>query len=172
MENLNRPLTDSIRREARLSDDGAYRYELVRMWGSGISHILWVMLNPSIADASIDDPTIRRCTGFTSDWGFNAYTVVNLYAFRSTSPLRLRFAADTVGPENGQAIRGAARHAQLIICAWGHAGPNANRPNEVVSLLVSAGHKDKLRRLGTRKNGQPRHPLMLGGNCKPLPFWG
>lgn len=172
MENLNRPDPKIITRRARLSPDGMYRYELVRMWGTGRRHILWLMLNPSIADDTIDDPTIRRCIGFTSDWGYDAFTVVNLYAFRSTSPLRLRHAADPVGPENWRSIRMAAAHAQLIICAWGHAGPQPDRPAAVVNDLVAHGFKDRLRRLGTRKNGQPRHPLMLKAALRPMPFWG
>lgn len=47
---------------AVISDCGQYRYALSRGgWMGGKGTVLFVMLNPSTADASEDDPTIRRC---------------------------------------------------------------------------------------------------------------
>src|SRR5689334_20041621 len=74
-----------IVKSAVLSPCGLYRYRLTRRWGDGPA-LLFVMLNPSTADATEDDPTIRRCTGFAKREGMPAIEVVNLFAWRATDP--------------------------------------------------------------------------------------
>lgn len=81
-------------RDAKLSADGLYRYRLGRTWCPSERGVVWVMLNPSTADAHFDDPTIRRCVGFARSWGMGWITVVNLYAFRATYPQELERCAD------------------------------------------------------------------------------
>ena len=76
--------------EAVISQDERHRYSLTRRWGYGPAVCCWIMLNPSTADATTDDPTIRRCLRFTQGWGYDALTVVNLYAWRATDPADLR----------------------------------------------------------------------------------
>ena len=63
--------------EAVISQDERHRYSLTRRWGDGPRVCCWIMLNPSTADATTDDPTIRRCIGFTHAWGYDALTVVS-----------------------------------------------------------------------------------------------
>jgi len=84
-----RPRTvERVVRSAVLSDCGTYRYSLTRRWSPG-PLLGWVMLNPSRADALVDDPTIRRCVGFARRWGFAGIVVRNLYALRATDPREL-----------------------------------------------------------------------------------
>src|SRR5690606_18576726 len=90
---------------ARFSPCGQYRYLLTRpipapFWKPDAGEAVFVMLNPSTADASEDDPTIRRCIGFAKEWGCTGLTVANLYALRSTDPKGLWKHRDPVGPEN------------------------------------------------------------------------
>src|SRR4051812_4003223 len=119
----------SSARGAEISECGKYRYRLWRQWfgfGSEKEVALFIMLNPSTADANQDDPTIRRCAAFANASGYERLEVVNLYAYRATDPDDLFKAAregqDIVGPHNEQAVREAADRADLIICAWGARG--------------------------------------------------
>jgi len=153
-----------VRKSAHISADGLYRYRLERFWGS--EHALpFVMLNPSTADAEVDDPTIRRCMGFARREGAGGIIVCNLYAFRATKPADLWQARDPYGPENDSALVGladwAARAGMPLICAWGAQGGNNNRP---IVLMQRTGAQ--LMCLGRTESGQPRHPLYVRGDQK------
>lgn len=146
---------------ARISPCGKYRYSLTRRWGRTTEPLLWVMCNPSTADASIDDPTIRKCIGFSTVMGFDALTVVNLYALRATNPRALRAhrdGVDVVGPQNDDAIRFEATLCRTAMCAWGDAA--AHGPDRVAAAMrLLAGTPTWC--FGRTAAGRPRHPLML-----------
>lgn len=151
-------------RGAKLSDDGVYRYQLSRRWAPGYL-LPFVMLNPSTADAELDDPTIRRCRGFAHDLGFPGFAVYNLWAYRATKPrdlfLALARGIDVVGPENNQLLEGLFWSAHFahhpVVAAWGaHA-----LENRVAEVLAIPHARTQLYHLGLTAAGQPRHPLML-----------
>lgn len=148
---------------ARLSEDGLYRYALGRRWGDG-PPLRFVMLNPSTADASVDDPTIRRCVGFARAWGYDALTVLNLYALRATDPRELWRAGDPVGPQNDAYLQIAAESGVgTTVVAW---GANA-RPDRVAAFReLFAEHEVYC--LGVTKAGQPKHPLYLPASSRAL----
>jgi hypothetical protein len=150
---------------ARISEDGKYRYTLSRRWAAG-EVASFVMLNPSTADAQIDDRTIGRCIAFARSWGMGGITVVNLYAYRATKPAALWLAEDPVGPENDWHLMEQAHFAFLLIAAW---GVNA-KPGRVAEVLALPG-MDQLMALGVTKDGHPRHPLYLRGDAR-LTAWG
>lgn len=157
-------MSDEILRAARLSADGVYRWWLSRWWDMSLPGDLWVMLNPSTADAEQDDPTIRRCIRFSQSWGSGGLVVVNLFALRSTVPGAIYAHPDPVGPENDATIFDEARAAfGRIVCAWGVHGAYRNRGLRVVRLLQQAGRP--VYRLGAAtKHGHPRHPLYVKGD--------
>ena len=155
---------------AILSPDGLYRYRLERDLGSlagGRGAVAWIMLNPSTADATADDPTIRRCVGFASTWGFARLIVGNLYAWRSTKPKGLWTAADPVGPDNDHHLEQIARDAELVVCAWGAHG-KSHRVAAARHAIERAGRQPHA--LAFTAAGQPRHPLYLRGSLKPQPW--
>ena len=142
-----------MRRDATI--DGVYRYTLRRGWGDN-PPCVFVMLNPSTADADHDDPTIRRCLGFARAWGYDQLEVVNVYAYRSTDPKALRRVGEARhGPGNFAALCQAAARAGVVVAAWG-ANVLPEDAERVGSLLAQYG---PVMCIGTTRGGQPRHPL-------------
>lgn len=150
-------------RSAVLSPCKAYRYRLERSWDRGATSVAFLMLNPSTADASNDDPTIRRCIGFAKAWGFGGLIVGNLFALRSTDPKALYDHPDPVGPRNDEHLRAIAKDAELIVCAWGAHGALRGRGVEVAGILDGAN----LAALSVTKDGHPGHPLYIPANAQP-----
>ncbi len=149
---------------AEITADGKYRYDLTRWWSASYSKTrwcLWVMLNPSTADAAVNDPTITRCISFAAHAGFTGIAVVNLYAFSTTYPFELTVAKDPVGPLNDAHIRRWVKQSQRVVAAWGafDGFPNngvSRRSDAVLKLLPSATLC-----LGRTKAGAPKHPLYV-----------
>lgn len=152
-----------IEASARISSCGKFRYELTRQWNplSDDRFVLWCMLNPSKADGKIDDPTIRKCVGFTAQWGYHRLVVVNMFAYRATDPRELKKAGHPSGPSNHMFIREHALKADLIVAAWGNHALKTEVP-VILELLRPGGPSCALKCLGKTKSGQPRHPLMVG----------
>lgn len=152
---------------ATLSDDGAYRYRLTRTWGTSGRHAAWLMLNPSTADALTDDPTIRRCTGFSRAWGFDSLVVVNLFALRAADPAALARHPEPIGLGNDEFISRAVAAAPVVIAAWGAQRIGAARG--ALWRRVLARDTDALC-LGLTKEGEPRHPLFVRADTVPAPL--
>ena len=55
------------------------RYQLWRIWDPSLPLVLFILLNPSVGDASQDDPTLRRLVYFAKKFGFGGFYVGNLY---------------------------------------------------------------------------------------------
>jgi len=164
---------------AVISDDGKYRYRLWREFGirEGRSlfplrhfppahqdkRVLWIMLNPSTADATEDDPTIRKCMGFAALWEYGGIEVVNLYAFRTTKPGDL-WGRDVrpIGPTNDRYIMEVLKQENVgkVVVAWGGAGRRraARRKRDVLALVQFQNREPEC--LGITKEGDPFHPLM------------
>lgn len=149
----------------------SYRYTLKRtvtdLLSASRGTLLWVMLNPSTADDQLDDPTIRKCIGFTRRWGFRDLSVVNLYAMRATKPVDLWAAEaqglDVIGPENDSTIVAEALTAEKVVCAWGVLPKAARaRRGRVLDLLRRARIEAPVQLLMISPNGDgsPQHPLM------------
>lgn len=160
-------MSDGYVRSASISDCGTYRYHLAREWSTD-KPMLFVMLNPSTADAGKDDPTIRKCLGFATRNGCGSIQVVNLFAYRATYPRDLRRAGYPVGPKNLATIRRAAldvaARGGLVVCAWGSNGRGLAMVAVVKALLRDAGVK--LHALDLLADGTPGHPLPLAYSCQ------
>ena len=144
--------------------EGDYRYLLARAWDAMAEPMTWIMLNPSTADATVDDPTIRRCIGFAKAWGFGSIYVVNLFALRSTNPAALRTHPDPIGPKNDRYIREATEHSSLNVAAWGNHGAYLTRGYKVAATIP------RLHVLNMTGEGQPAHPLYLPKKREPIPW--
>lgn len=155
---------------AEISECGTYRWLLWREWDAKKPYMVFIMLNPSTADAVEDDPTIRRCIGFAKREGCGGIEVANLFSLRSTDPAALREHDNPVGPETDSWIEKAARHPDTayVVAAWGAHGKLGARDADARMLLHSVGKP--LYHLGLTKAGQPKHPLYLKSDT-PLEEW-
>lgn len=142
---------------ADISNDGRYRYRLWRSWGDA-RRCVWIMLNPSTADASVDDRTICRCVAFAKRWGYSGIEVVNLFALRSRDPRALYSAENPVGPDNDAAILSAVRSWDLVVCGWGNHGGLHRRSAHVLELIRG---ECEPKALCMTKVDQPGHPLYM-----------
>jgi len=147
--------------EAMISDDGKYRYFLSRTWGSDGKVVTFIGLNPSTADAKQNDPTVLKCIRFARSWGATKLLMVNLFAYRSSSPRDLRQVANPVGADNDAWIMRAVKEADIVVAAWGNNGSYLGRANEVTKRFHL-----RLQALRITKQGMPGHPLYIPADAK------
>ena len=151
-------LATSFVGDAVFDKSGRYRYSLSRLWSRERSKAAFIMLNPSKADASFNDPTISRCMTLADKMGCGSLEVVNLFAYRTAYPKELRACRRPVGKLNDQYINAAVESASLVVVAWGNWGALHERDQEVLQLISANSH---LYCFGITKKGHPRHPLFL-----------
>ncbi len=164
-----------ISRSAEISECGRYRWKLKRRWrlfkesieihGHGVCS--FVMLNPSTADGTQDDPTVRRCIGFASSWGYDTLVVRNLFALRATSPRELLTAENPTGGSRGDAELLRALTGSLTVVAWGSKVP-FDRDKDALQLFKTHFPGVPLFCLGVTKSGSPRHPLYVRADVQPM----
>jgi len=155
----------SLMSEAIFDPTRTYRYRLTRLWGTLLEDkgtITWIMLNPSTADEFQDDPTIRRCIGFSKQWGFSRLIITNLYGLRSTDPKQLLLSSNPIGDDNLYHIKKAVEESQFIMAAWG--AFQLGIPQSILPTLKNL----ELHCLGTTKSGQPKHPLYIKADTNPI----
>lgn len=158
----------ATQRAAVLSDCGRFRYLLSRVWDPRLPVLLFVMLNPSTADALQDDATIRRCVSFAMAHGYGGIEVVNLFAYRATAPADLRRAGYPVGAANDEHIAAAAARAGDVCVAWGASDAVDARAQVVMPILRAAGHEPLC--LHITRSCYPGHPLYLPATSQLRPF--
>jgi hypothetical protein len=156
---------------ATFSDCRVYRYALWRRWtdsrvvdldetdrGPDFSKMVaFIGLNPSTADETEDDPTIRRCIGFAKRWGFDGMCMLNLFALRATDPNEMKRHPDPVGPDNDECLRRGVHLFSKTVACWGVHGSHRNRHYGILGLFGLA----QLWHLGLTQAKQPKHPLYL-----------
>ena len=163
---LNLGMDTANQGPVRMTADGRYRFLLTRRTGFGEKRVMFLMLNPSTADAVQNDPTIRRCMGFAARWECGWLYVVNLSPLRATAPADLLRAGpepEEIWLENLQTIRDTAAKSDLVVVAYGTHGGAEQRAERVLAALD--GHA-KLHCLGTTRDGHPRHPLYVPSATK------
>jgi len=157
---------------AIFSDCEKYRYRLWREWNDSQPTLCFIMLNPSMADETTNDPTITRCASRAIEMGFGRLEVANLFPWRATDPAEMVAAEDPVGPINHAdgAILGSVERSTMVICAWGAHKFAAARAAEVIRLLKATGYAENLFHIGLNNDGSPRHPLYIAKSVKPIRY--
>lgn len=152
--------------DAIFSDCREYRYILWRRWAEDwrSNYVMFIGLNPSTADETNDDPTIRRCINFAKDWGYSALCMGNIFAYRATLPKDMMAVPDPIGEHNDKYLTEYASNAALVVAAWGAHGRYKDRSKQVVAMIPD------LHCLSVTNGGMPGHPLYLPKTLKPRPF--
>lgn len=160
---------------AFFSPDRVYRYLLRRRIGVQRTTCLFIMLNPSTADETKNDPTVSRCIKYARRWGFGRLEVCNIFAYRATDPKELYAYYDSripVGADHGyindEHIKSAVERADRVVCAWGNHGQLFNRGIEVRDLVMNEGKFPFAFKITNK--GQPAHPLYQKRDA-PLITW-
>lgn len=148
---------------ACFSPDRKYRYYLWRIWDANKPAILFIGLNPSTADATMDDNTIRRVRRFASDWGYGGVYMMNLFAWVTPYPAELLLCQDPLGDNNKWLLEISGK-CKDVLCAWGSFPEAASRAKEVQAMFPKA------LALVINKDGSPRHPLYVPAKTKPVNF--
>ena len=144
-----------------------YRYALWRRWahsGEG-DQVMFIGLNPSTADETEDDPTIRRCIRFAKDWGYSGLIMMNAYAYRATNPKDMKKALDAIGPSNNESLRVRSTQVDKVVAAWGA------HCTEIREQQVCRAIGKPIYCLGKTKHGRPKHPLYLRADTALELFW-
>jgi hypothetical protein len=159
---------DAMDTGALFSPCRRWRYLLWRRWDQERGICAFVGLNPSTADETKDDPTIRRCIGFAKAWGYGALFMLNAYAYRATNPQVMKaYGANAIGPLNNEYLRRAALECDLVVAAW---GVNCDDLREHAIRRDFEAIRKPLHVLGLTKDGHPKHPLYLRGDLEPRPW--
>jgi hypothetical protein len=162
----------TVKKSAQLSPCRRHRYSLSRVWDKSLPAFIVIGLNPSTADETLDDPTIRRCVNFAKREGCGSLIMVNLFSYRSASPkalecttleavsnpINIRVVTETVERE--------AKKGGIVVCAWGVGGA-LHGYGDWFKILLGAY---ALKCLGHTKEGHPRHPLYVKAD-QPLERW-
>lgn len=156
---------------AEFSPCRKYRYALWRLW-SDKPKVMFVGLNPSTANETDDDPTIRRVKRFAYSWGYGGVYMLNLFPLVTPNPDELLafykypFKHDKEDALNRKWLERTANMVSVsrIIFAWGNFKEAEIRGKTIASILPEA------HALAINKNGSPRHPLYVPGNVKPVIF--
>lgn len=165
------PTAPAMHREANLSADSVYRYWLLREWDPALPRLCFIGLNPSTADAEVDDPTIRRLIGYARRWGCGSLWVANLYALRATDPDALLTHPAPVGEgtiSNWISWVMGVAGAGIVLVGWGAHPAARAQVGAFVGGFGGLARQPELVCLGTNRDGSPVHPLYQPADARPV----
>ena len=156
-------LMPGVRGDARFSADGRYR-QLMRRWTGDAfpdRYVLFIGMNPSTADAEVNDPTCAREWSFTQREGYDAMVKANVGDYRATDPkMLLAPGVEAVSPDNLPTIRQVAADAALVVLCHGKLNKALAPAGRALVAALQADGTD-LWCFGTNADGSPKHPLYL-----------
>jgi len=157
---------------AVISQCGQYRYRLDRTVGMDGPVYAFFGINPSTADAQLDDATVRKWIGFTKTWGGSRFIVGNVFAFRSTDVRRLASAHDPVGSDNAAHVFKIIADADVLVPCWGSTDkvPKDLRGEFFTMTLRLIDSGKPVMHLGMTRSSDPKHPLLLGYGTPLVPW--
>jgi len=162
-------MADLLGNDAYVSECGKYRYTLERFVGAGQSTYAFFGINPSTADASIDDATVRKFKGFSERNLVGRFIVGNVFSYRATDVKELGRTEDCLfGDDHWRMQDHILKTADALVPCWGSRKkiPNHLQPwiDQLWDRLCDQSYRfgKPLLCFGKTKDGDPKHPLMLG----------
>jgi hypothetical protein len=167
-------LAEGVHGDAVMSPDGRHRQIMRRWLGDAFPerYILFIGMNPSTADANVDDPTCAREWTFARREGFSGMVKCNVGDYRATDPkMLLQPGVVAVSDANLPAIRQAAAGAGRVVLCHGKLNKAlAPAGKAIVEALKADGIQ--LWCFGTNADGSPKHPLYLRADTPLVPVPG
>jgi hypothetical protein len=151
-----------LKTDAVLSDCRKYRFALWRTWDESKPYAMFIGLNPSTTDETLDDRTIIRCINFAKSWGYGGLCMANLFAYRATAPGDMMATEDPIGVSNDEWLLKLSEDAGVVVADWGNDGEFLGRSRKVRGLIPN------LHCLKENKSGEPAHPLYLKSELRPV----
>ena len=142
-----------------------HRLSLWRIWNSEKPYVLFVGLNPSVADKKNNDPTITRFVNFAKFWGYGGILVGNIFSLKTTDPKKLILNQNPLHKFNDCWLKYMASKSNKIIGAWGNYGTYLKRYKYIKFILPN------INCIGITNLGQPKHPLYQKKNLLPKEFF-
>lgn len=145
-----------------IGDDKEYRYILQN---EGNNPLMVIGVNPSTANESTPDATMRKVMGFAEYNGFDSFIMVNLYPQRTTDPNRLDKIADfELNGRNCNFIKEALSKMgrfPTVLCAWGNLIKKRRYLGTCLTTIVEAiaSLQPQYKCINTTNAGHPVHPL-------------
>lgn len=156
---------------AVISECGHYRYRLSREVQSEGKTFAFFGINPSTADASLDDATVRKWRGFSLRNGARRFLVGNVFSYRATDVNTLA-TVQVEGDEHWPNIFQIIEDADVLVPCWGARGkvPPRLHPyiDDLLNEILSSGKP--VLHFGKTSSGDPKHPLMLGYDTPMVPW--
>lgn len=158
---------------AVLSDDGLHRFRLDRQIGTGQIKFMFIGVNPSTADATVNDQTVKKWVGFSSQWGAEKFSVANLFTWRATDVKQLnKYHEINREFHSDFHMKMMLSESDVIVPCWGRRDKIADRHRsriDVVKKMILEVNKP-VKCFGLTKNGDPKHPLMLPYSTELMDF--
>lgn len=132
-------------------------------------------VNPSTASPNDLDPTMKRVKSFAEKSGYDSYVMINLYPMRSTNPDKMHDTMDKEIVENNlKYIKEIISTGNVDVwAAWGKLIEKRAYLKGCLSQIAELAYTYhcKWYTIGeTTKDGHPRHPLYLNGQCELVDF--
>ncbi|CAE6877147.1 DUF1643 domain-containing protein [Paraburkholderia domus] len=148
---------------AIISNCGLYRYRLGRSFSKPGIRFAYFGVNPSTADADLDDQTVMKWRGFTDRNCGAGFVVGNVFAYRATNVKELAGVEDPVGPLNASHLTDIMTYADILVPCWGDRAKvpkDLRRQFDIMTARLFCTGKPVMA-FGSTKGGDPKHPLML-----------
>lgn len=155
---------------AIFSADKKHRLKLWRTWDDALPKLMFIGLNPSTANETDNDPTIKSCIRIAKHNGYGGIIMMNCWTHISTDPDKLRTGEPSLSEtgwllSNDDSLLFTATNADVCF-AWGNFKivRDTSRDKELSRMLPNSWC------LGKNKNGSPKHPLYCKTETKLIPY--